>query len=330
MTLTIGTFNLNNLFSRWNLYVDVGGEDGRPAWLGPATGGADHIDVEVTTDGQGPRWHWRRFAGHDVFGKSPRAQREVADRLLAGGADVWALQEVESDTALHDFCDEHGLTAAGYTHRVVLPGNDLRLINVAVISRNPLGAVTSWRFTPDPADPDSPVFSRDLLQVEVLSPGGDERVLTVFVTHLKSQLARSQAEQRAATARRRRQAEAIAAILHRLGGRRRLGPFALLGDMNAVPDAPELGAFDQAGLALPLLSARETAPYDPDDPSRPPTPAWTHRFKPAGRPAQYGLYDQIWVPRSMSPRVQETWIVRRHSRGGDGSDHDPALLALAA
>ncbi|HET8560367.1 MAG TPA: endonuclease/exonuclease/phosphatase family protein [Marmoricola sp.] len=329
MLLTLGTFNLNNLFSRWNLYLEVLGERQQvPSWLEEGAHGANEITIDVTDDAEGPRWHWRRFAGQNVYGKTPEAQQEVARRLLAGNADVWALQEVESESALHDFCDGYGLTDAGYVHRVCLPGNDPRLINVGLISRYPLGPVTSWRFLTDPADPSRPVFSRDLLQVEVRTPGEAQRLLTVFVTHLKSQLARTPAELAAATERRHSQALAISKIITRLGGAEGLGAFALLGDMNAAPDDASLSPICEAGLELPLRGAREDHPYDPRDTSQPATPAWTHRYKPSGQPAQYLLYDQIWLPPAVATSVTDAWILRRSHREGDGSDHDPALLRL--
>ncbi len=326
MQVSLGTFNLNNLFSRWNLYVEVPGvSPARPAWLVPPKNATDEMTVTVSMTADGPRWRWRDFAGRHVYGKSREAQQQIADRIKSGDADVWALQEVESDTALDEFAGEFGLTGAGYVHKTLLPGNDPRAINVAVLSRLPLGAITSWRFTPDPAQPDQPVFSRDLLQAEIMTADRSHRLLTLFVTHLKSQVAETAAEQAAATERRRRQAVAIKTILSRLGD---IGPYAVAGDMNTAADAPELGALAESGLKLELGKVRETSPYDEHDPNRPAGPAWTYRFKPPHEPARYSMYDQIWVPRTLAAQITDAWIVRRHHREGDGSDHDPAVIQL--
>jgi hypothetical protein len=51
----------------------------------------------------------------------------------------------------------------------LIDGNDPRLIDVGLLSKRPFGGVTSWQFAGDPAEPTLPVFSRDLLQVEILS-----------------------------------------------------------------------------------------------------------------------------------------------------------------
>jgi exonuclease III len=77
------------------------------------------------------------------------------------------------------------------------------------------------------------------------------------------------------------------------------------------------------GLAAP----QETRPAKPDDPM-PTSTAWTHRFKPANQPAQYELYDQLWLSPALAAKQTAAWIDRRTKHGGDGSDHDPAWVDL--
>ncbi|MEE4599908.1 MAG: hypothetical protein V2J65_01380 [Desulfobacteraceae bacterium] len=66
-------------------------------------------------------------------------------------------------------------------------------------------------------------------------------------------------------------------------------------------------------------------------PSNIPTPQhtnWTHRYKESGQPADYQLYDQIWVNNALAGRVTGAWIHRRKCLTGDGSDHDLAWIEL--
>src|SRR5206468_9247548 len=103
-----------------------------------------------------------------VKGKPPVDRARLAARILAMDADVLAVQEVEDLTTLTAFARDE-LKELGYRHAVLVEGNDPRLIDVGVLSRLPIGGVTSWRHAVDqPTDPD-PVFSRDLLQVDILA-----------------------------------------------------------------------------------------------------------------------------------------------------------------
>ena len=56
--------------------------------------------------------------------------------------------------------------------------------------------------------------------------------------------------------------------------------------------------------------------------------AWTDRFKPTGLPAEYRLFDQIWLSPALAPKLAGATIGRRTHLGGDGSDHDPAWIQL--
>ena len=102
--------------------------------------------------------------------------------------------------------------------------------------------------------------------------------------------------------------------------------YVLLGDMNDRPDAEPLAAFAGYGLVDGLAAPEETQPYRGNEP--PAEVAWTHRYKPGGQPAEYGLYDQIWLSPSLAPKQSGAWIGRRGNTGGEGSDHDPAWIAL--
>jgi hypothetical protein len=63
-----------------------------------------------------------------------------------------------------------------YPHVVLVEGNDPRLIDVAVLSKLPLGAVTSWQRAVHSSDPTEMAFGRDLLQVEILNASRSRRI----------------------------------------------------------------------------------------------------------------------------------------------------------
>jgi exonuclease III len=107
-------------------------------------------------------------------------------------------------------------------------------------------------------------------------------------------------------------------------------PFVIVGDMNDTPTSPCLAPLVKGGgfrIVNALASPHETRPAKNDIPP-PLTRAWTHRFKEAGKDAQYELFDQIWISYGLRTRLKESWIHRRKNLSGDGSDHDPAWIVL--
>jgi endonuclease/exonuclease/phosphatase family metal-dependent hydrolase len=367
MDVTVGTFNVNNLFGRWNLYVDVSerpevtdaAAEGRTAreaprrWLRPAApaepiepeaaGGAEtrtsrestggrrstQPDVQITISGTrlpsgAIRWRTNPLTGSVVYEKPEAARQVLADRITQMDVDVLAVQEVEDIKTLEAFVRSDALKDLGYRHVVLVEGNDERLIDVGLLSRFPLGAVTSWRHRTYRNGRGGPIFSRDLLQVDVQSKDRSTTLFTVFVNHLKSQLARDANERRRGNERRRRQAETIQAIV----GARPAGPVIILGDMNDTPDSSRLAGIRQLGVVNALAQPDEVGgPYPADDPDGPTTRAWTHRYK-SGGPAQYELFDQIWLSPDLAARQTSATILRRTTLRGDATDHDPAWVGI--
>lgn len=358
MQISVATFNLNNLFGRWNLYVDAPAPPptGAPApsitgaattaaataperdWLeeAPVLEGTTRAarrrlpDVKIVIEGhltpEGIRWRTNPADGRVVYKKKPEATKKLAERIKALDVDVLAVQEVESIEALDEFVDTQGLRRAGYRHLVLVEGNDDRLIDVGVVSRLPVGAVTSWRHrTYKNRSRERPIFSRDLLEVDVLSENRKRVLLTLYANHLKSRLAKDAAEKRAGNLRRKRQAETIAVII---GERPPPGPYLVLGDLNDTPEASRLKALRDLGLIDGLADPDETGgPYPADDPDQPRSKAWTHRYRSEGR-TDYELFDQIWLSPDLASKQSGAWIQRRTSRGGDATDHDPAAVRL--
>ncbi len=119
---------------------------------------------------------------------TPAKPREEMMHLAQGieslNADVIAMEEVENRDYLQRFVDVF-LPDLGYKEVVLFEGNDMRGIDVALISRVPIGAVRSNRHLKFAGeDGVQQHFQRDLLQVTVEPEGGEP--LEIWVVHLKS------------------------------------------------------------------------------------------------------------------------------------------------
>ena len=321
MRLSVGTFNLNNLFSRFNFSAAIAETPETVA------GGVKLTFAEGDVK-------LRTFLGRLVKAKDPEDTAEIARRIHEMDLDVLAVQEVEHVGVLRDF--NRDWLGGLYPHAALLEGNDPRLIDVGLYSKLPLGAICSHQTATHPEAPGERVFGRDLMEVEIFSEAGD-RLFTLYNTHMKSHFVPFHEDPVAgaarANARRRRQAEVTAAIIARR--ERSDGRFILLGDMNDPPDSPHLAPMlnpEGRPLANALAGAVETRPPKPETPGQgpgPDSPVWTHRFNPPGpTPPAYDLYDQIWVSDALADRVASAHIDRRTKHGGDGSDHDPAWIVL--
>lgn len=323
MELSIGTFNLNNLFSRFNFRfrAEVDGLEEGAVDITAVRTLADPEDQRVVT-----------YEGRVVKKKPAAARKKIAERIRSIDVDVLAVQEVEDIDTLRYFA-RNELGAPGlYPYVVLIEGNDPRLIDLAVLSKYPIGAATSWQHAVHPDEPKDRVFSRDLLEVEILDHARRKRLCTVYNNHLKSHFVPFFEDQGAGAAaadeRRRRQAETVARIVK--DRTRPNSAYVVLGDMNDPPGSDALAplvADVRPELLNGLAEPTETRPAPADDPP-PPSAAWTHRFKPVRQPARYELFDQVWLSPSLAGRQVGSWVDRRTKLGGDGSDHDPAWVVI--
>jgi endonuclease/exonuclease/phosphatase family metal-dependent hydrolase len=322
LDVSVGTFNLNNLFSRFNFEAQVDAiiEDDPESGL-----------TATYTFNDPERFRLRTYQGRLVHGKNEADQDTIAARIGAMDLDVLCAQEVEDIDTLRFFAARH--LGGGYRHLVLVEGNDPRLIDLAVLSRLPLGAVVSHQHAVHPEEPGEPVFSRDLLEVDVLHPTTRTRLFTVFNNHLKSQFVPfgqdPVAGKEANDLRRRRQAETVERIV--AARTRPDSRYLVLGDLNDPPDSPALAAIAssvQLGLVNALTQPHETRPPKADTPPPPASGAWTHRFKEPGQPARYELFDQIWLSPALATHQTGAFIDRRTRHGGDGSDHDPSWVTI--
>jgi endonuclease/exonuclease/phosphatase family metal-dependent hydrolase len=127
------------------------------------------------------------YTGDENTPPKPMDQlRPLAAAIHTLDADVLALEEVENRAYLERFVTAM-LGDMGYQHIVCFEGNDRRGIDCAVISRLPVGPVTSHRhlrFDEKGRPGGDMCFRRDLLQVRI--EPADCPAFTVFVVHLKS------------------------------------------------------------------------------------------------------------------------------------------------
>lgn len=161
--------------------------------------------------------------------KDVEAMRRLAQALRKADADVVALQEVENIEILEQFLDEH--LPGMYPHRVLVEGNDMRGIDVAVVSRHPIQSVQSHKDNkfPLPDGKKTTTFRRDLLRADIQV---GSYPFSVYTTHFKAQSGGQKADDiRLAEARETRRIvqEEMAAW----PGRR----FVVTGDFNDTPES---------------------------------------------------------------------------------------------
>ena len=115
----------------------------------------------------------------------PREQMAALARSIVElDADVIAMEEVENRDYLKRFLEVF-LPDAGYDHVVCIEGNDSRGIDVALVSRIPVGQVRSHQYLRFPAvNGGTQGFMRDVLSVTLEPPGGQP--FEAWVVHLKS------------------------------------------------------------------------------------------------------------------------------------------------
>jgi len=323
MNVTVGTFNLNNLFSRWNF-------KGAARAIGEG-GQARSVTVRYTFDDPAT-FHVRTAKGRLVLPKDPADTQRLADRVLAMDVDVLAVQEVENIGALRQFNTDY--LNGSYSYQALIGGNDPRFIHLGVLSKFPIGAATTHQSAVHPDDPGRRVFGRDLQEVEIWSAGETIRLFTLFNTQLKSHFVPRDQDHdawvAAAITRRTRQAETVARIVT---ARTRPGTrFIVLGDMNDSPDSEALAPLTSAaelGLVNALAAPIEDLPAKDEKPGEEPaSTAWTVRHKEPGQPPRHLPYDHIWLSPSLAGKQTGAFVGRRQRHSGDGSDHDPVWIEL--
>lgn len=216
------------------------GDDGSPV-----------VSINTAIRGRGDWLGGLELKGESLSGPQVRAIANVIKRV---DADVIGLCEVEDRRTLEAFNAQ--MLGRKYPYCVLVEGNDERGIDVALMSKHPVGDMRSNAYTVDAAetrrrDGVTPrLFNRDCIEVGVQLPDARGE-MAVLVTHLKSK--RGTADAEIDTDRKRiRQSEEIARILRERHARDgKPHRVVVCGDLNEVPD--------RAGANGAALGGRQTS-----------------------------------------------------------------------
>ncbi len=298
MHVRIGTFNAENLFARFQFKDDIPDDELPDKWTASVT---------------------------QCIPFSEGKDRITAQAIGALRADILGLQEVESMDTLKQFVRQFRPLMPDYPYKLVIDGNDRRLIDVGLLSRYPFRHIRTHQF--DRAPSGHLIFSRDCLEVDIELP--DSKLLTVFVNHFKSMH-----EGREETMHIRKiQTQRVVQILHeRFGADPGAAKWVVLGDFNDY--MPSLGL--EPLLSQPWLE-NVIERLRPDQ-------RWTHFFSRGG---DYHQLDYILLSRSLAeanlqalPYIERRGLPKRADRtavqrfNGVGSsypkasDHCPVVIEI--
>ena len=237
----------------------------------------------------------------------PRPALEMlAESIRALDADVLALVEVENRTILEHF-NKALLAGMGYEHVVLTEGNDRRGIDVALLSRVPVGPVTSYRHLrfPDANGESIISFRRDLLQVRIEPEDG--LPLDIFVVHFKS---KGGSEDEGLSLR-LAEARATREIMDRILAQDAQATFLVCGDFNDFIDSESLTALIGSGDTA-LVSFVEELPEDG---------RVTYNQEP-----YISMIDFILASPAMAQRYESgSYRITPGSPETTGSDHNPVV-----
>ncbi|MEM7256804.1 MAG: endonuclease/exonuclease/phosphatase family protein, partial [Pseudomonadota bacterium] len=201
-------------------------------------------------------------------------------------ADVFGICEVESVGAMRQFRSDQ-LSRMDLDYELLVDGNDPRGIDIGMYSRFPYGFIRT-NIHHKTSSRARRTFSRDCLEVEIQLPSGNS--LWVLQNHLKSKLG----AQSSSDARRKKQADRIAEILHNEYDLNNV--FVIVsGDLNDTPDRNPLSALtDNSGLHDVLEVA-----------GVPENQRWTYEYR-----GQLNQIDYILISSALSQHVTDAGVDR--------------------
>lgn len=317
MQVTITTFNVENLFNRFE-FLNKPWEQRDDNWIAQA------LDLAGWGSGSG------QLRPYEI---SVIQRNNTAQAILDAAPDILAVQEIEDLHTLRNFnasfLDDY------FDQMISIEGNDRRGIDVGLMIRKGFTAeILNLRTHADESinggrvrrhmgyiTPE-PIFSRDCLEIEIQI---NKRTLTLLINHFKAQDKRTP---NANVTKRRRQAERVAKIAAAVEQSGKLP--IVLGDLNVDPRHPVIPGDDSLASLLALESLKDPFPED----------TWTHYYVPA---KSVSRLDYVLPHRDL--KVVETKIVRhglttkcRQYQGPryptigaeltEASDHCPASVVL--
>jgi len=196
-TLTVATFNCENLFTRFRF-----GKKVKQSAKDNAVKNGFIIDKKLFETIKDPE------------------RKYTASAIKDTGADIIGLQEIENLDTLKSFQSNF---VKQYNYQYLIDGNDPRLIDVGVLSKFEAKHLVTHQFDKNGS---SRIFSRDCLELEFDLSGTP---FTLFVNHFKSMLGgRSQTMKR-----RQDQSERVVQIVKdKFGNSPENENFIIIGDLN--------------------------------------------------------------------------------------------------
>lgn len=307
MSIKIGTFNAENLFLRYKFLATEKGSMGKKK-----------VDVNKFIDEGG---NINMLA--DGFDHIDDKQRKnTAQVILQNDPDVICLQEVENLETLKKFNSKY--LKGRYPYSVLIDGNDIRKIDVGILSKLEIGEVRTHQFDKDAK---GEIFSRDCFEADIIIDKKKNEILTVFVNHLKSKLG----SEKGTSEKRKRQSTRVAQIIRERFGDDKNANFAVLGDFNDTPDADCL---------KPLLDEMKLENVVSRLPNN---EQWTHYWDGKKKTNQF---DYILLSRAISKKSKELPVIERRGladyaktytgprfpgvgpKGTEASDHCAVFMEL--
>lgn len=272
--ITIGTFNVENLFLRYKFFYPIKKKKGETEDESKRRLEKEQQELQRLREKGGYIKNLQRILEDKKEIKSGQTSN-TAKVILANKPDILALQEVENMDALRKFNSKY--LKSYYEYKILIDGNDPRMIDVCVLSKYPITYIRTNIHVHDPVTKKE-LFSRDCLEVGIGLRESGDTVLTLFVNHFKSQLGKTEKERHEAKEKRRRQARWVAKMLtRRYGSDLRGGDFVVLGDFNAHYTADELQPLLQLGGLENVVQKRKLR--IPGQAAIGNTDRWTHYFE---------------------------------------------------
>jgi endonuclease/exonuclease/phosphatase family metal-dependent hydrolase len=198
---------------------------------------------EIVASGRGDWTGWLELKTEPV---DEIALQMTAKVIHECQADVLGVVEAEDRIALREFNDQlvRPLGGKPYRHAMLIDGNDMRGIDVALLTREDYPISSICCHVDDAAADGTRIFSRDCPEYEVRLPSGES--LWVLVNHLKS---KGYGRPTESNTRRKQQARRVRELYdaRRASGARFV---AVMGDLNDTPDSDPLSPLFENGSEL--------------------------------------------------------------------------------
>lgn len=238
MNVRVGNFNLENLFSRYSL-LNLDPQEREKLE-------AEEFKTLSLTKKTRKGQNWHQIKREPILGVAQENTAKIIDHV---NADILCVQEIEDLPTLRNFANKilepiqkknHNRE---YSHFMLIDGNDIRGIDLGIMSRYPFGKIKTHMYEKDITG--FPLFSRDCLEVEIKVRN---KSLHFLIQHFKSQISRPSDIN--GIKKRTRQAKRVAEIVKELQDMDPQANLIVAGDFNDGPTSASLQALFKQGMGL--------------------------------------------------------------------------------